>query len=274
MKVGFWNMREKPIHHLLPLFMSEQELDILIIIEPPTKWTSILALLNKDVGSKYDYATSSSGTEKIQFFTKFPARFLISKQESKGGRVSYRILNLPGHISILLVAIHFPSKLHKSEAEQYAYSRSVIKELERCENDIGHRHTIIVGDFNMNPFEEGLISADGFNAVVSKQIASTVGKIVDGEHYQFFYNPSWSLMGDIDNLPGTYFYNKGGYLNYYWHTFDQVILRPELISRFNESSFKIVTSISAISLLDSNGRPDSDNYSDHLPVVFNFNLKK
>ena len=53
---------------------------------------------------------------------------------------------------------------------------------------------------------------------------------------------------------------------------DQVVLRPEEIGRFPEDQLRIITRVGAISLLDPEGLPDSRTASDHLPIVFHWNL--
>ena len=50
--------------------------------------------------------------------------------------------------------------------------------------------------------------------------------------------------------------------------FDQVLIRPELTERFDSDQLKILTSIGVQSLVQLDGRPDAENYSDHLPVIF------
>ena len=50
--------------------------------------------------------------------------------------------------------------------------------------------------------------------------------------------------------------------------FDQVLIRPELINGFEPAKLRIVTAIGGSPLVEQDGRPDSGNYSDHLPIVF------
>lgn len=52
--------------------------------------------------------------------------------------------------------------------------------------------------------------------------------------------------------------------------FDQVIIRPKLISAFEEDSLCIITETTNHNLLKKD-KPNADNYSDHLPIFFNFN---
>jgi hypothetical protein len=78
-----------------------------------------------------------------------------------------------------------------------------------------------------------------------------------------------------DHSPGSYYYNSGTYVNYYWHIFDQVLLRPDLLGKFNpETDIRILRSIDDTLLTRKhNGRPDS-KISDHLPVLLSLDLQE
>lgn len=128
---------------------------------------------------------------------------------------------------------------------------------------------MLVGDLNMNPFERGLVSSVGLNAVMSRRIAARATRTVQDRSYPLFYNPMWGKFGDLESdTAGSYFYDNAQHVNYFWHIFDQVLLRPELAKRFNSDRLSVVKSVGARSLVRPNGRPDSTLYSDHLPIVF------
>jgi hypothetical protein len=137
------------------------------------------------------------------------------------------------------------------------------------EQKVGHRRTILVGDFNMNPFETGFVSANGLNSVMSRQVASRETRTVQGREYQFFYNPMWGHFGDArSETAGSYFYDAAEHVNYFWNVFDQVLLRPALAERFDPAELSIVKEVGSFPLVQTNGRPDHTNGSDHLPLVF------
>jgi hypothetical protein len=95
---------------------------------------------------------------------------------------------------------------------------------------------------------------------------------VDGKPYRFFYNPMWSRLGDGSAGPcGTYFYNRSESLNYFWHTFDQILLRPDLLSTFDLSGLRVVTQIGERELLKSQRTDDA--LSDHLPIVIRLDIE-
>lgn len=119
----------------------------------------------------------------------------------------------------------------------------------------------------MNPFEYGMVGAGGLHGVMDRRIAVRGSRKVRGESRMFFYNPMWSKLGDAGpSPPGTYFYNAGSYVSYFWNMFDQVLVRPALLNSLPSDGVNIVTEIAGTSLLTDWGRPNSE-VSDHLPIV-------
>lgn len=79
-------------------------------------------------------------------------------------------------------------------------------------------------------------------------------------------------MGDLsEGPPGTYHYERSEQVNYGWNMFDQVLVRPSMIPRFDFGCLEIVTSVGEESLLTERGIPDKSR-SDHLPIVFGIKL--
>jgi endonuclease/exonuclease/phosphatase family metal-dependent hydrolase len=70
---------------------------------------------------------------------------------------SIRKITHPIGIEILLVAVHIQSKLHADEREQAFISTRIANEINKREQEQMHTRTIVIGDFNMNPFETGLV---------------------------------------------------------------------------------------------------------------------
>ena len=128
----------------------------------------------------------------------------------------------------------------------------------------------------MDPFETGVVGAAGLHAMMSKDVPTRYNgeRIVNSNSFNFFYNPMWSFFGDLSNgPPGTHYYPKSEQVSYFWHMFDQVLIRPDLFDRFDFKSLKILDDDGENSLLTSDGRPNSRDFSDHLPIFFRINLE-
>lgn len=140
----------------------------------------------------------------------------------------------------------------------------MIREAEKSE---GHNRTLLIGDFNMDPFDKGMFHANGLHAVMDKSIALTKKRVFKREDFFFFYNPMWSRIGDESHgPPGTYFLNRSGRIqNRFWSMFDQVLIRPELLPYYESKNLHVIESINNRSIL-RNGKPDT-TISDHLPLI-------
>src|SRR4029077_188153 len=116
------------------------------------------------------------------------------------------------------------SKLFRSSASQAHAVTGLRYLIEQAEQQVGHGRTVLVGDWNMNPFEEGMISAAGLHGVMTRDLAIQGSRIVDRETYRFFYNPMWGRFGDTTpGPPGTYYHRSSEHIAYFWHLFDQVL---------------------------------------------------
>jgi hypothetical protein len=83
----------------------------------------------------------------------------------------------------------------------------------------------------------------------------------------------WSRLGDESEGPtGTYYRAAAHIADYYWHTFDQVLLRPDLLPFYKKNNLKILTTINGTELLRSRGLDRS--ISDHLPVLLTLETER
>jgi hypothetical protein len=264
-KFLFWNINRKPIANVVAEVAAVHKVDVVILAESAIAPRSLLTTLNSAASGGFRLSTGVS--RGITILTRFSREFLRPVHESD--HVSIGRLMLPARSEILLAAVHLPSKLYWSNESQSFECVELAKRIAQEEDRAGHQRTALVGDMNMNPFEPGLVSSVGLNAVTSRRIAERVTRTVQGRAYRFFYNPMWSYFGDASSdTAGSYFYDSAEHLNYFWHVFDQVLLRPELAKRFRSDQLSIVKSVGARSLVRPDGRPDATLYSDHLPIVF------
>jgi hypothetical protein len=127
--------------------------------------------------------------------------------------------------------------------------------------------TVLVGDFNMNPFDAGVVSAHALHAVMTKDVARRGSREVRGEEYPFFYNPMWGCFGDrTAGPPGSFYLGASKPVNYFWNVYDQVLLRPGLMDSLRELA--VLDSDGVESLLTASGLPQTSSGSDHLPLFF------
>lgn len=263
----FWNINRKPLAPVIADLAHEQRADIVALVECNIEPHVLLTALNSVEGSEFHLAPGLS--KGIRIFSRFSRDFLTQMFDEERERLAIRRLSLPARSEILLCVAHLPSKLHWSSDDQLPECMELARKIANAEDTARHQRTVLVGDFNMNPFETGLVTASGLHAVMSREVASRGSRTVQGREYRFFYNPMWNHFGDANsNTAGSYFYNAAKPNSYFWNVFDQVLIRPELAEKFDPKSLQILKSVGKESLVRGNGRPDRTTYSDHLPIVF------
>ncbi len=268
----FWNLNSKNLINEISNIATLRGVDILILAECGGLTDSELLLKLNEKETRYSANHPASQCQKIKIFTRFSYNLIQPKME--GDRYTIRRLTLPQVESINIVGWHLPDKGNHSSESQNEVASQYAHKILNFENNFDDK-TIIIGDFNMNPFEVGMIKANGFNAVMSSIIATDEYRTIGGEPYKFFYNPMWSLYGDVKNtVSGSYHYNNAELVNYRWNIFDQVLIRPSLITNFVKESIAILDSDGTKSLVTEKGYPNKKHYSDHLPLFFTLKLNE
>lgn len=275
---GFWNVDSlrnlQTDERELPRFAAdlalERSLDVLFLIECGIPCESLMSAFKG--GPEY-YPISCGARFKVlaRFDPKLMQRLPLPVPSD---RFDIWHLILPLQEDVLLSVVHGLDKRNNSPAKQELFLQQVVAALSHFENKIGHDRSIVLGDFNANPFESPVASALGMNSVISRAIAQGDPRRMLNQSYPYFYNPMWNLFGDEprSSAPATYYYRGSDPHELYWHMLDQVLIRPSLLNRFDYSALDIVTAIRSTELTGARGTPDRTRFSDHLPVVFGVDL--
>lgn len=190
-----------------------------------------------------------------------------------------RTLTPPGGTEIVLAMAHLASPMHKQQKDRHSRCIGFSEAIREAEKSSRNDRTVIVGDLNVNPFDDALLDVRGLNAIadrgtVHRKDPRQFGK-VNLEEFCLFYNPMWSHFGDAVKPAGTYYYDKSNpEVDPLWNIYDQVLLRRSLLDRFRPKNLRILTSDGTVSFLWEDGRPNGDIYSDHLPIWFQVDLRR
>jgi hypothetical protein len=274
LNILFWNFRcaEADPGVIAARVALYHKVDVLALAESTAHPERLLDRL-REGDSRFDRPIDPH--HRVQFFTRFPAKHLELFRYDD--RLDLRRLRLPGRKEILLGAIHFydPRNFANPDA-RYSRCLSVRQTMRDAERDAGHRRTILMGDFNMNPFDKGMIDPNiGFGAVMNRDLASRLSAGEDTPPR--FYNPLWARLGRrLPEPPGTFYWkNVADPLNTFWHYLDQVLIRPALLDAFEDESLRILTSIpgpspsgGTIELIHSARKHWVVRISDHLLILF------
>lgn len=272
--VVFWNIAKKPavLPHLACLARAH-DIDVFLIAECPRDVSSALTALNGlSIGH---YVESYSGEGKVRALTRLSTGRFFHRFTGLASDLTVWSLETLGTVpgdEVLLAAVHLSSKMGGfNDEDQATASREVVEELNQAEDRLGHRNTALVGDFNMNPYDAGMTSAACFHGQMTRGLAGKPDRVYREQPRRRFYNPMWGLFGDrSEGPPGSYYFGSSVPHNHYWQLFDQLLLRKELMDHLTE--LRILTMDGIHSLIDTEGIPDRDQFSDHLPILFRLDV--
>lgn len=258
MKYLFWNTyHNNDINDVLSELIIDNDISIVMLAEYTADPNELIGkLASKEICmQKY-----SSCCERISMF----GRVEDIQYRTDSDHSVIRIINKKD----ILCCVHLNSKIYSGHEEQREILiEQIIKDIRDVEHELKTENTIIVGDFNTNPYDSSLINARYFHGMPIYEEAKRKSRIIAGKEFHMFYNPMWNFLGDFQQPYGTYYHGGNDTINTYWNIFDQVILRPSLVERFVKDSLIIITETKTRFLLDKNGHPNK-NISDHLPIMF------
>jgi endonuclease/exonuclease/phosphatase family metal-dependent hydrolase len=265
----FWNISAKPLHDHIARLATTHEADFVLLAECTCDPTEIEGALNRANPGEFHF-TGIRGMKTL-VFTRLKKGSVVDKFDDQMGRVTIREVRFDPGPGIILVVVHLPDRRNWSSLGQAIHVTSLVRDICRIEDELGHRRTILVGDLNMNPFDDGVFGAETLNAVSTRDIAGRQERTVQGVICRFFYNPMWCFFSDrTSGPPGTFFHRSPSSTEHYWNILDHVLLRPTLMD--NLVDLKILETDGTVPLVDRNRRPDAAEASDHLPLFFRLKL--
>jgi exonuclease III len=129
---------------------------------------------------------------------------------------------------------------------------------------------LIIGDFNVNPFEKPMIDFDGFSASNSKSHRKEVTHLRSKK--ELYYNPTWTMYGK-NNFPGTKYFRRPSASSFdilEHHYLDQVVLSYSLSQKLTSESINVLEFTTNKTFFDSTS--NSILQSDHLPLIYEFKI--
>ncbi|NOU77451.1 hypothetical protein GC101_01005 [Paenibacillus sp. LMG 31459] len=264
----FWNIGKKDLTDSLNTLLNESPMDILIFSEANI---SIRESLNKTLlPLGYKSRTPLKGAVRVSIFDRLP-NVIYCRVDQYQTFIIYELLGM----KVLVVGIHLLSPISAPIDDRYVDATKQNENIERIEAEWGIDKTIVIGDFNMNPFDKGMVSEKAFKATHCKQTV-----LSNRTKKPYYFNPSWRAFSNDLTLegnnapPGTIHFiprNKDSDVNF-WHIFDQVLIRSKLFSELSDR-YQILFKWNKHFLLTDNLIPNRLSYSDHLPIKYTINLQ-
>lgn len=261
MKLLFWNTENKDLTEEILELIVYEDVDIAAFCESSNAAAEEIINKLQQIHNKQYIFQETPGCDRIKVIVKAQlgnislltqhTYFSLVKLERKDNPLILGFVHLPS------LAYHTPEQIRR--AAQTLNERVQQEERLHEIND-----SLIIGDFNVNPFETPMIEFSGMGAINSSDALRREHVTDGGETKRLFFNPMWTLYSKYRERPGSHKYARLGVDVIHWHFLDQVIIRPSLISRFKFDELKIIDETKSFKLRGRYGTPKT---SDHLPIT-------
>lgn len=269
----FWNIQKKNLAQEFAEAILENRIGAAVAAEAGNLDIPYLLELLAAKGKEYTHRKISPKGKGLALLAEKGLDISVYREEKQ--YIVYKVRE--DKRKYLLFAAHLSSAMYLSESARSQragdLSRIFMKIEHECNKEAPKQaeetySAVVVGDFNLHPFSDGIIGMHGFHAILDENHAKKREKRLLGKAVPFYYNPMWNVMGKRSGPLGTYYcdFDQNDH-SFYWYTFDQIFLRAELIDSFVWEELKIIDRIGQRELLNQK-KPDRRRYSDHLPICF------
>lgn len=272
----FWNVQKQPRLQALSKLVLRYQVDFLAVAEHDDDVLELEDQLSSfDLGDYKFLTTNFSMRRPVHAFAALNAgSWSVASDDASGYVSTYRFekasTDADEPISWLIACAHCPSQMYGDASRRNMFARSVITDLRSVAEAESLEKLILMGDMNMNPFDEGVAGIVGFNATATRNQARDLTYNLDDCDYPYLYNPMWSRLGDLSpGPPGSLKYTAGSRgINLHWHAFDQVMVSPSLMDHLLDDTVHFVNDTDAIIELSENDAPGGLHGTDHYPLRF------
>ena len=268
LRLLFWNLNGQSRANRVAALCQEHDVGILVLAELDEPPDTIMTALDQ-ASTKLNWAEERRSRLHCFSLPELQLREVFSDESRKLVLFEFRWNLMPFSVG----AVHLASPTNMELDDRNSEAKIIADSVRLQEAERSHSRTILIGDFNLNPFDRGVSEASGFHGVMTKDQAIEGSRTVQFRPYPFFYNPMWGHLGDrTPGPPGTIHYRNSAQLSYDWNTFDQVLLRSDVLA-LAEEEVAVLDRCGDLSLLNDKRRPDRQVGSDHLPLLVTLRWK-
>lgn len=194
--------------------------------------------------------------EKVKCYKKSGTQFLQTRIDDRYAIIEYKSKK------ILIVFLHSYDAINYEDSKRLLCMQDIKMEVDVVIKETADTSVFIIGDFNCMPYDDPVVNEDVFNCVLYRDLLHT--RAGSNERY---YDPMLLLLSEEEKIYGSYYNDNIHKKNLRWYLLDQIMVNKNADKIIDYDSIKFITQIQGISLLKNN-KPDSINYSDHLPLFF------
>lgn len=203
----FWNVQNKQLDGHIVSLVRQHNVDVLLLIEHLKPDSTLFSQLN--TVRPFQRVTTH---HRFGVYVSFNSALMMRiTPPTTNDRVDYWDVNLSKKNRLLLVLVHGLDIINYSEEARSLFFdrvRNDILWIEGNDRNVGHKQTVVLGDFNANPFEAIVGGIRGLHAIRVKDVGGRQTRSVMSQDFEFFCNPMWSCYkGWEKGPPGTHYYN-------------------------------------------------------------------
>jgi len=238
MNILFWNLNKKDLTDVIKEIAEKYDIDIFVFCEYAIDDYKFITSLNNQ--SKIFNEVENYDLNRLKVFSSIDTKKFKPLEFSDFWGI-YEV-ERTGYPKFILTTVHLPSKMWFTSDSQSTEIEFLSDDIKESVDKTNNKNVVLLGDFNVNPFEKGMITTKGLHSTMDKRIALTGGRKVQNRFFEFYYNPMWNFLG----------------------------FSPSLVNFINIKDIEIVIKTKSFNLVNNNARIDK-KYSDHLPLKFTIN---
>lgn len=259
MKILYWNIKQNENINYITELLSQELPDLFFLAE-----------INKDILQEskkfndigYEFF-ENPGCERITILKKIKLTSNLGLQSRY-----YTSIEIPS-VDLIVISVHLPSQMFQHMKALKEFIRDFRSTIDSEYGSSIESRILVIGDFNVNPFEEPMIDFDGFSASNSRRSRS-IAKSINNNEKILYYNPTWQLYSRTD-FPGTKYFRRPSGSSYdilEHHYLDQVVISQKLRDEIIKERIDVIEITETLSFF--NKEKNIIEGSDHLPLLYEF----
>ncbi len=185
MNILFWNLKRHNLKKHIKTCLLENQIDLAVFAEHDQV---DFYELTSELESQFHYIEGMGGCEKLALLVANGITGAVRREQNRYALYSIKC----NSIDYILVGVHLQDRMNCDAAQRIATIGRLKNDIQNLEVSSRCKRTIIVGDFNANPYDPELLQMDAFNAVLFKElIKKSETRTVDSISYNLpFPKPS------------------------------------------------------------------------------------
>ena len=262
MNLIYWNTNK--INNLEPILdiCTTEKPDIFFLSEIDEK---IIDKSLADLAKINYHQIKNPGCERVKIISKKGTNLSLSIQNK------YYTSLFDSDLNLNIISVHLPSQMFQHLKALKEFIRNFRQEIDENIGTSQDEKIVIIGDFNVHPFDEAMIDFDGFSATNSVLARKKVTNLKKTK--ELYYNPTWSLYSNND-FPGTKYFRRPSGSSYdvlEHHFLDQVVISRKLLDKIESQSMKTLNKSNKY-VFREDGKNKIEE-SDHLPLSYRIKFK-